>query len=149
MTVWLGLAAAFQAQSFGGKTESLPPEAHCKGGGKRSVWTWGPLAWRATDRRSTGCGGTAERGRFAFFSHISPSRLMFSPQKPVTLCWFVFGWKSNGEDCKASLMCLVYIEAELYLTIWGGCYTSWLLSGQGLSGHCFKLWKRTYWFNDK
>lgn len=48
-----------------------------------------------------------------FFPHVSPSRLVFSLQKPVTLCWFVFGGKSNSKDGKAPLMCLVYIEAEL------------------------------------
>lgn len=64
-------------------TESSLPEAHCKG--KEEIY-----AWRVGDSSSAGCGSTAERGRFALLSCLTPQAGVSSTEAAYPPL-FVFG----------------------------------------------------------
>lgn len=111
MPGWLDLAATVQARSVWRKDWICFTWSTLQGS-REEVCVEQSVACRASDSRSVCYGSTVEWGRFALFSRLTQQASVFSPEAS-TLHWFVFGWKSDGKDCKTSLIRLLYIEAEL------------------------------------
>lgn len=83
MPVWLGLAVAVQAQSVWRQDNLFHLKHIAREKGRDLFGPEGSVQSKC--RAGVKAAGLQQREEDCLFTHVSPSRLVFSPQKPVTL----------------------------------------------------------------